>query len=218
MKLFKFFESEEKEALIVVSFARLLFIGLIVFEILNVAKILRFNTQFTWLGLVITSVFVFTLLEIVAAKYRKIKGHYLHWSIWVIAVIALWLDASGDFFHLYGKISWWDQVVHYGVSAIMAFTLLAVINAFWIDKFKYSLLLKEGRFKLSLYLAAASTISLGALYEIEEYLEDVLFHTNRLGAGTDTANDLTMNTLGVLTTVSLVIVYYLITHKRKMID
>jgi len=208
----------EQETLIVINFARLLFAGLIIFEILNFLKILQFNTQFTWLGLVITSVFILTLLEITAYKYRQKKGHYLHYSIWIIVTVALSLDAAGDFFHLYGNISWWDQAVHYFVSVIMAFTLFAVINAFWIDKFKYSLLLKEGRLKLALFLATASTISLGALYEVEEYLEDVFFHTNRLGPGTDTANDLTLNILGAITTVVIVFVYYQVTRKRKIID
>ena len=211
-------DKREREALIVINFARLLFAGLIIFEILNFLKILQFNTQFTWLGLVITSIFILTLLEITAYKYRQKKGHYLHWSIWIIVTTALSLDAAGDFFHLYSKITWWDQVVHYSVSVIMAFTLFAIINAFWIDKFKYSLLLKEGRLKLALFLATTSTISLGALYEVEEYLEDVLFHTNRLGPGTDTANDITLNILGAITTVIIVSVYYHITHRRKIID
>ena len=211
-------DKRERETLIVINFARLLFVGLIVFEILNFLKILQFNTQFTWLGLVITSIFTLTLLEITAYKYKQKKGHYLHWSIWIIITTALGLDAAGDFFHLYGKISWWDQAVHYSVSAIMVFTLFAIINAFWIDKFKYSLLLKEGKLKLSLFLAATSAISLGALYEVEEYLEDIFFHTNRLGPGTDTANDITLNILGAITTVVIVSVYYLITRKRKIID
>jgi hypothetical protein len=142
----------------------------------------------------------------------------MHWSVWIIVTVALWLDAAGDFFHLYGKITWWDQVVHFGVSAIMAFTLFAVINAFWVDKFQYSLLFRKGRLKLALFLSSTSSVSLGALYEVEEYLEDLLFHTNRLGPGTDTANDLSMNILGVLTTASIITLHYLITRKRNIID
>lgn len=208
----------ERKKLIVINFARFLFLSLIIFEILNFLKILEFNTQFTWFGLVITSIFIYTLLEVTAHKYKLKKGHYLHYSVWIIVTAALSLDAAGDFFHLYGKIMWWDQVVHYSVSAIMAFTLFSVINAFWIDKFKYSLLLKEGRLKLALFLAATSSISLGAIYEIEEYLEDVFFHTNRMGPGADTSNDLVMNTFGVLTVVIVISIYYMITHRRKIID
>lgn len=218
MNIFKNKENKEKDTLIVINFARLLFAGLIIFEILNVLKILQFNTQFTWVGLVITAVFAFTVLEITAYKYRQKKGYYLHWSIWLIITGALSMDAAGDFFHFYGKMEWWDQAVHCSVSAIIAFTLFVVINAFWIDKFKFSLLLKTGRLKLSLFLAATAAVSLGALYEVEEYLEDVLFHTNRLGPGTDTANDLTLNILGVLVTVIFICAHYLITRKRKIIN
>ena len=218
MKIFHSKNKKEQKTLILINFARFLFAGVIIFEILNYLKILELNTQFTWLGLVITSVFILTLLEIIAYKYRQKKNHYLHWSIWVIVTIAISLDAAGDFFHLYGQISWWDMAVHYSVSAIMAFTLFAVINAFWIDKFKYSLLLKEGKLKLALFLAATSTVSMGALYEVEEYLEDVFFHTNRLGPGTDTANDIAMNILGVLTTIAIIVIYYFVTRKRKIID
>jgi len=216
MKIFK--HHQQKHELIVINFARLLFAGLIVFELLNYLKVLQFNTQFTWLGLVITSCVSLTLLEITAYKYKKIKGNYLHWSIWLIVVAGLSLDAFGDFFHLYSKINWWDQFAHLFISAVICFTLFIVISAFWIDKFKFSLLMKTGRLKLSLLLAATSTMSLSAVYEIEEYLEDVIFHTNRLGPGTDTANDLVCNLIGVLIAVGFVTVYYLVTHKRKVFD
>ncbi|MDP2736996.1 MAG: hypothetical protein Q8O59_04440 [bacterium] len=218
LKIFNRGSEEKTNTLAVINFARVLFAGLIIFEILNFLKILQFNTQFTWLGLVITAIFSLALLEITALRYKQKKGHYLHWSVWIVVTIALGLDAAGDFFHLYANITWWDQVVHYADSAIINFTLFAIINAFWIDKFKFSLLFTKGRLKLALFLSTASTVSLGALYEAEEYLEDVFFHTNRLGPGADTANDLTMNILGALTTVAFIYVYYLVTHKRKIID
>ena len=216
MRLFKRHDGEI--SLTVINFARLLFLGLFVFELLNYLDVLEFNTQYTWLGLVITSAAAFILLEIVAHHYQKIKNHRLHWIIWIITVVALGLDAFGDFFHLYGRFSWWDQVVHYGVSVIASFVLFSIISAFWIDKFKFSLLFKSGRLKLALLLSSSITMSLSALYEIEEYLEDLIFHTNRLGPGTDTANDLSFNLLGVLTTVVFITVYYLITHKREVIE
>ena len=214
MKIFKHYQQNHE--LIVINFARLLFAGLIIFELLNYFKILQFNTQFTWLGLVITSTVSLILLEVTAYKYQQKKGYYLHWSIWLIVAAGLSLDAFGDFFHLYNKISWWDQFAHLFICAVACFTLFIVISAFWIDKFKFSLLLKTGRLKLSLLLAATSTMSLSALYEIEEYLEDVIFHTNRLGPGTDTANDLLCNLTGVLIAVIFVTVYYLITKKRNI--
>lgn len=214
----KFFHHENNSNLVVINFARLFFAGLFIFELLNYFKILQFNLEYTWLGLVVTSAISFTVLEITAYKYKKIKGHHLHWLMWLIVVAGLSLDAAGDFFLLYGKYSWWDQFVHFFVSAVVCFTLFIIINAFWIDKFKFSLLFSAGRLKLSLFLAATTTLSLSALYEIEEYTEDLLFHTQRLGPGADTANDLLFNLLGILTAVVFVLVYYSLTHKREVFE
>lgn len=214
----KLFHRENNSNLLVINFARALFVGLFIFELLNFLKILRFNLEYTWLGLMITLIASFFTLEITAHKYKKIKDHYLHWSMWLIVVTGLWLDAAGDFFHLYGKFSWWDQFVHLSVSAVACFTLFIVISAFWIDKFKFSLLLKTGRLKLSLLLAATNVMSLSALYEIEEYAEDFIFQTNRLGPGADTANDLFFNFTGILAAVSFILIYYSLTRKREIFE
>lgn len=212
----KIWKRQEENGSLTINFARLLFGGLIIFELLNYLKILQFSLEYTWLGLVITSTVSLILLEITAYKYKQKKGYNLHWSIWLIVVAGLALDAFGDFFHFYSRYSWWDQFVHWFVSSVACFTLFIVISAFWIDKFKFSLLFQTGRLKLSLLLAATSTMSLTALYEIEEYLEDIIFHTNRLGPGTDTVNDMFFNLVGVLMAVTFIVVYYLITHKRKI--
>lgn len=197
---------------------RFLFACLIIFELLNVLKIIQLNTQFTWLGLLITACFSWGLIEYIAYKYQETKGHRLHWIIWYITVFSLGLDAAGDFFFLYGRLSWWDQVVHICNPAVMAFTLFTIINAFWIDKVRFALLFKTGRLKLSMLLAGTSSMSLGALYEIEEYTEDLLFHTNRLGPGTDTANDLLCNFTGIMIVMAILAIYYMITHKREVIE
>jgi len=212
------FHRENSSNLVVINFIRVFFVGLFIFELLNFLKILQFNLEYTWLGLVITSAVSFAILEITAYKYKKIKGYQLHWLMWLIVVAGLSLDAAGDFFHLYGKFMWWDQLVHFFVSAVVCFTLFIVINAFWIDKFKFSLLFSAGRLKLSLFLAATTTLSLSALYEIEEYSEDVLLQTNRLGPGADTANDLFFNLTGVLATGLFILICYSLTRKREVFE
>ncbi len=211
-------EHEERRRRILINVSRAYFAILIVFELLNVLKIIRLNLQYTWLGLLITAIFVFSLIEYINRKYREMKGRDMHWTIWAVAAASLSLDAAGDFFFLYGKISWWDQLVHYSICASLCFFLYAIINAFWIDSFRYSLLFKSGRVKLSLLLAATSTMTLAALYEIEEYSEDMLFDTNRLGDGYDTANDLFVGLLGVLTTSLLIYLYFRSTRKREIIE
>ncbi len=101
---------------------------------------------------------------------------------------------------------------------LVCFYLFIVISAFWVDKFKFSLLFRTGRLNLAIFMAATSTMTLSALYEIEEYAEDFLFHTNRLGPGADTANDLFCNLTGVLAVVFFVFIYYSLTRKREIFE
>jgi uncharacterized membrane protein YjdF len=213
-----FNHNEEKFDKAMRNFARLLFVALIIFELLNYLKILQFNLEYTWLGLIITSSVAFLILEIAAHKYKKIKDHNLHWIIWFIVVGGLSLDAAGDFFHLYGKLFWWDRVVHFFISAVACFTIFTVISAFWIDKFKFCLLFNSGKMRLASFLAMTSTISLSAIYEIEEYAEDLIFHTHRLGLGVDTADDLLFNTLGALSVLIILYIYYKVTGDREVCD
>ncbi|MFH0820009.1 MAG: hypothetical protein V1892_03180 [bacterium] len=213
-----FNHQKEQRKLIIINFLRLLFSGLVILELFNYLRIFQFSVEYTWLGLLVTSTVSWILLESTAYQYQKKERHRLHWLFWLIILAALSLDAAGDFFHFYGKFDWWDQFAHLFISAVVCFTLFVVISAFWIDKFQFSLLFRGGRLKLSLFLAATSTISLSALYEIEEYLEDIIFKTHRLGPGTDTANDLLFNLLGVLLVVIFMNFYYLTTHKRKILD
>lgn len=214
----KFFCYESRSNLIIINFIRALFAGIFIFELFNFLKILQFKLEYTWLGLLVTLVASLLILEFSARKYKNIKGHYLHWSMWFVALFALSLDIVGDVFHLFGRFFWWDKLAHTFTSAIVAFTLFVFINAFWMDKFKFSLLFTTGRFKLSLFLATTATITLSVLYEIEEYVEDLLFHSNRLGPGVDTADDLLYNLIGVLIAMLFVLIYYLITRKREIFE
>lgn len=217
-KLFHHENKAEKVGLIIINISRFLFVALIIFELLNYLKILSFTLDFTWLGLIITALASLVLLEFTAFHYRKRKGHHLHWSIWLIVLAGVASDAAGDIFHFYSKYGYWDQIVHFLISVVTSFTLFIVFNAFWIDKFKFSLLFSAGRFQLSLFLAATTTMTLSVLYEIEEYVEDLIFHTHRLGPGTDTANDLLFNLLGVAVIVVYLSLHYLVTHKRKVLE
>ncbi|MBI4812573.1 hypothetical protein HY798_04035 [Candidatus Falkowbacteria bacterium] len=212
------FNNRKNCSLCLTNFARFLFVALIIFELLNVLKILKLNTQFTWVGLFLTSIFCFIFVEMVAYKYRKEKGHNLHWSIWFLVAFGLSLDAAGDFFHLYGQLSWWDQFAHFFVSGVVNFTAFVVISAFFVEGFRYNLLMKTGRFNLALLISSTSAISLGALYEIEEYAEDLIFHTNRLGPRTDTANDLLFNFLGVVASIIIIKIIYHLTKKEEVFE
>ena len=192
--------------------------ALIAFELLCAIGVVRVSLQFTWLGLIITAAAGWAIVEAVGLGYRRQKGRPLPASIWAIVFFGLAMDASGDILQLYGRFLWWDRAVHVSVSAIACFTLFLVVNAFWIDGFRFAMLMRRGRMKLSLLLAAAGTMALGAVYEIEEYTEDRLFGTNRLGPGVDTADDLFLNLVGVAAAVAIILIHFVLTRKRHVVE
>lgn len=211
----KIFSRKNRTPLGIFRFA---FATLLLFELLNFLSVFKVKVQFTWLGLIITAGVVWLFLEIISRHYEAKKNTPLPWQLWLIALMAVCADASGDMLRFYARFPWWDQIVHFTVSGVQCFSLFVIANAFWIDEFKFSLLMKKGRFSLSLIIAVSSSLAFGALYEIEEYVEDLIFDTNRLGPGTDTANDLLMNFLGVALVSVLILLHYRATHKRKILE
>lgn len=168
---------------------RILIGALILFELLNLAGVLNFTLEFSWLGLLATSVGTFIVLEIIYFVFRR-KGILLPQLPYLLAALGLWLDALGDVAHLYGRISFYDQFMHLaGGGIVMALALALLLN------FKEKLPIF-----LILFLALGFVSFFGDLYEIEEYLEDRFYHARqvRLGDGPDTADDLMWNLIGGL--------------------
>lgn len=194
------------------NMARLAFICLMIFQLLNMVGVLDFNPEYTWRGLFSTSFVIFIALEIVSYGYYARKKALLPGVLWALTFISVALDFSADFFHLYGKFDWWDQMLHFVNSANTCFIVFVIISAYWIEGFTFSLVGAAGRLRLTLWLAAATTSALGAIYEIEEYLEDLIYLTNRSGPGMDTSDDIFLNSLGILV---MTLVLYIIFRQRK---
>ena len=169
--------------------ARLLILALIIFEFLNLFGILKFTLDFSWLGLIVTSLGTFAIIEAVYYGFWK-RGFGLPVLPYYFIAFSLWFDAVGDIGHYYGRVEWYDQVAHIlGGAAVMSVAL--GIFSKYREKYKMPLL-------AMILICLAFTALLGDLYEIEEYLEDALYHGRqvRLGNGPDTANDLMLNLLG----------------------
>jgi len=171
------------------TLARFLILGLIGFELLNFFGLLDFTLDFSWAGLIITSLGTFIVMEAIYYLSRR-KGIVLAALPYLLVSTGLWLDGLGDIAHLYGKFGSYDQFMHFlGGGIVMAVALTVFSN-----------LKRENALPifLILFLALSSTAFFGSLYEIEEYLEDTLYHGRqvRLGDGRDTANDLMLNLLG----------------------
>lgn len=183
------------------NLGRLGFLGWIVFELLNWQGVLHFTLDFTWGGLVLTASVVWIVLEIISGRLKKATGQPLPWFVLLAAVLSVSVDALGDLRHWYSGYAWYDQLAHAiggGVAGIMVFTSI------WQ-------LVQAGKVLIPKWLTGVFGLSiavmLGAFYELEEYLEDVITGSHRLGDGFDTANDILMNTIGAI--VFILVAYFL---------
>lgn len=152
---------------ILTNIARLGFLAWLVFEFLNLIGLLHMSLDFSWLGLMLTSGFVWGVIEISSWQVKKVSGKPLPWSAFLLPLISVSFDAFGDTHHLYSSYEWYDKVAHViggGMAALVAFFV------FWR-------LVESGRInlgkKLTAFIAICISSGLGVLYELEEYLEDV---------------------------------------------
>ncbi|MBU0598518.1 hypothetical protein KKF61_06060 [Patescibacteria group bacterium] len=175
------------------------FAGWIIFELLNWAGILDFTLDFTWLGLVVTAVFVWAALEIVSARLKKTTNRTLPWIVFFACFFSISFDALGDVAGWYSRFVWYDQVGHTLGGAMAALLMFFVL---W--RLNQAGRIKIGK-KLLGFMAITGSAFFGVLYELEEYLEDVFTGGNRLGSGVDTANDMMWNTIGALIVVLIAV-------------
>ncbi|MBI2415521.1 MAG: hypothetical protein HYV33_02540 [Candidatus Kerfeldbacteria bacterium] len=154
-------------------------------EVLSALDIIPLQPVFTDVGLLLVCLAVWLAFEL-TSRYLTA------WWMVLPGVIALYLDAGGDYWHWYATVPYYDAALHaFGSGAV----------ACWL----WGVLRTHG------WLVLTSVISLGTVYEIEEYLEDVITGSHRLGDGPDTANDLLMNLLGVSLAIAVI-------HRRAIID
>ena len=178
-----------------INLMRLGYGGWIIFDLLNWVGVLNFTLDFSWLGLVITSGFVWGVIEFTSAKLKKSTGQTLPWIVYFGGLFSVSMDALGDIAHWYSAYEWYDQMTHAlggGMAALIAFFV------FW--RLNQAGNIRVGE-KLLGFMAFTTTAFLGVLYELEEYIEDVFTGGNRLGTGVDTANDMMWNTIGALVVV-----------------
>lgn len=172
--------------------ARFAFGVWILVEVLSWLKLLPLTLEFTWLGLILTASVAWGALEIISWRLRKVGARTLWAGTFLATLVSQCTDAFGDILRLYGQYGWYDQVAHLIGGAVIALILYDLFTA-----------LHEGtRIKLGLqfrgFLSVLGAMAIGSLYELEEYGEDVIFGSHRLGDAFDTGNDMLLNTLGAV--------------------
>lgn len=164
--------------------------GLLVYEILA-----QYDTRGRQNALAITNLATVGMFYVVQRYVRQRYGITLHWIVLVVLSTSVWLDAIGNFQHFYARFWWWDRLTHAvgGLAATAGIYVAAV--ALW----------QAGRLAVSwrvlnLY-AWCLAQTLGALYEVSEWIGDELFSTHRVQGLFDGPRDLFFNMLGGLIVV-----------------
>lgn len=185
---------------------RTLFGALLVFEILSGLNLLSIKPTFTILGLILTLLAVWLGVEFTDALMAnsKIRQHHSV-AMAVLIPFTVYLDALGDLFHWYDSIPNYDSYLHFFNPVIGAIWIWHVIDALYPNV----------SLRFSQLTAASMMLAVGALYEIEEYLEDVFTGSHRFGDAWDTGNDLTMDFLGAVIGMVCLYIFFKIKKRKK---
>ncbi len=178
-----------------------LFVGLFVFEVLNLIGVLETRVDYTWRGRVISTAFVFAVMGGFEAAMRRWVGRALSGWVWLAAILLILVDFMGDVFHLYLGFAWYDRFAH-GFSGVLVagglfrfFGDLATGLGWRVPTGVVAL------------LAFGAHEAFSVLYELEEHLEDVFFGSQRSGGAADTADDLLLSFVYGAVTVTVLALF-----------
>lgn len=168
---------------------RPLLIILIQLGLLSIELLTRYDTWPRQIALSVTNV-VAVVGVLFFDRWLARRGGRLSWLTVVLAFGAVWLDALGNFQHLYAGFWWWDRVTH--VVGGMA------VSAGFIDL--YQTWRRGGGFNVSwgqaTWLGFLAGQFVASMYEVSEWLGDMWFGTNRVVFRYDTPHDLFFNAAG----------------------
>ena len=126
---------------------------------------------------------IFTIIQLLAMLFvlripTFIKEIY-HFEIphlldFVLITFAFSGFILGDVFNFYGRIPYWDSILHTFSGVVIAYVGFIVIE--YLDK-EYTIPLSVSPLFMSLIVVSVA-LAIGAIWEIGEYTVDDIFHTN----------------------------------------
>ena len=156
----------------------------------------RYDTMVRQIALSVTCLAAILIL-VVVSRWLRLRGGTLPGISALSAAAGVWFDAMGNFVHFYARFSWWDQLAHGVGTAAVALGILAIVQTL-IQRGD----LRMGRAWMGM-TAVCMAVTSSVLYEISEYLGDVVYPTNRVTGLFDTSDDLMWNTLAAALVVAL---------------
>ena len=181
------------------KFFRIIFVITIILECAGVLGFLPIAQDFTWLGLLITFVFSWAMLELFRFPI----------FIWIFVFFFLILDVLSALLGLYSTISSWDKLMHTCGGALIATGALELV----LQLLKKEYIRTKYPRLFVIINVLFSVMSLGFLYEFWEYLVDKLQYgyVKSLVSVYNCIEDQLFNLLGTI----LVLVVYFAWQKHK---
>lgn len=164
--------------------------------LLGIELLTRYDTLIRQLALASTNILATAMLVIILRRFQQAGRLVPPAAAW-LAVAGVWFDAAGNFANLYASIVWWDKLAHLVGTAALATGLWLVLEAVCDRR---SIRLTAFQFGLSVLGFA---MLLAVLYEISEYLGDLVVATHRVTDFYDTADDLLWDLLAALAVICL---------------
>lgn len=159
-------------------------------------------SDFTWLGLVVTALFVWGVME-----FFRISA-----PVMAVALGATVFDGISALFEMYSRVETWDLWVHALGGAIIAIASLELILRA-LDKGHVAAQSRRSFIIGAVYLF---TVTIGFLYEFWEYLVDKIQYgyPKSLVSAYDSIEDQIFNILGA-TLVLIVYHFWQVRKKRR---
>lgn len=159
------------------SITRKIIFGSVIVMLGMACYLLIFNHEMNKGRIVFTMVQLFGMLLVLHIP-RFIQENY-HFQIpysldFILILFAFGGFILGDVFDFYGKIPFWDSILHTLSGVIIAYIGFIIIK--YLNQ-EYTIPLSVSPMFMSI-LVVSVALSLGAAWEIGEYLVDDMFHTN----------------------------------------
>lgn len=132
------------------------------------------------------------IITFIPAIIEKKWNISLPWTLNLLLALSLYLHIGGMAFEFYNTVYFYDKFQHFFGSvtiALLGFSSVVVVN-------NYSKL-KLGKEHI-IFFIIIFTMAIGAFWEIFEFIQDLIFHTNTQHGLNDTMIDMIFNFFGGL--------------------
>lgn len=163
--------------------------------LLGIELLTRYDDTGRQIALALTNV-VTAAAVLYFSKWLRRRGGKLSLLTFILVASAVWLDALGNFQHLYAGFWWWDRLTH----TVGGMALSAGFIDYFLARRKVGM---QASWNVAAWLGVLVGQLIGSIYEISEWLGDFWFDTHRVQGLYDTPRDLFQNLVGGLTVLLL---------------